>query len=314
MSLMRQYGSRITRLVIIATAALGLIAADAMARPGSSGSMGSRGSRTFSAPPPTATAPKTAQPMQKSMTQPGQSQSAATAAAASAQAARPSLMRNLLLGGLMGAGLAMLFGSGPLSAVLGFLLQTALIVGLVYLAIGFFRSRSGAPALATAGGARTGGDPQNATYRQGVAGMGGGSANPALNITGDDYNTFERLLSEIQLAYGRGDTNALGNLLTPEMLSYFAGELDDNRRKGIRNELGQPKLLQGDLSEAWSEPGGDYATVAMRYSLTDATVDQTGRIVSGSRTVPQEVTEIWTFRRDRGKGSTAWELAAIQQV
>lgn len=313
MSLMRQYGSRITRLVIIATAALGLIAADALARPGSSGSMGSRGSRTFSAPPPTATAPKTVQPMQKSMTQPGSSQGAAAAATASAaQAARPSLMRNLLLGGLIGAGFAMLFGSGPLSAVLGFLLQTALIAGLVYLAVMFFRSRSGAPSMATAG-AGSGAAPQTVNYRQAAASMGGGTGG-ALNITGDDYNTFERLLGDVQASYGRGDVNSLGRLATPEMLSYFASELEENRRNGVRNELGSPKLLQGDLSEAWSESGGDYATVAMRYSLTDATIDQSGRVVSGSRTVPQEVTEVWTFRRDRGAGSNGWELSAIQQV
>ena len=35
----------------------------------------------------------------------------------------------------------------------------------------------------------------------------------------------------------------------------------------------------------------------MRFSLNDATVDDAGRVVSGSRTTPQEVTEFWTFRR-----------------
>lgn len=313
MSLMRQYGSRVTRLMIIATAALGLIAADAMAR--SSGSIGSRGTRTFSAPPPTATAPKTAQPIQKSITQP--SQTAATAATASAtQAARPSLMRNLLLGGLIGAGLATLFGSGALANVLGFLLQGLLIAGIVYLVVMFFRSRSGgSPAMAAANASRAGAPQQQAkNYRQAASAVGGGVASPALSITGDDYNAFERLLGDVQTAYGRGDIDALGRALTPEMLSYFAGELEENRRKGMRNELGSPKLLQGDLSEAWSEQSGEYATVAMRYSMTDATIDQGGRVVAGSRTEPQEVTEIWTFRRDRGAGPSGWELSAIQQV
>lgn len=316
MSLIRPFGSKAVRLAVIATAALGLIAADAMARPG--GNVGSRGSKTFSAPPPTATAPKTAQPIQKSITQPGPAQNAATAATASAaQAARPSLMRGLLLGGLMGAGLAMLFGSGPLSAVLGFLLQTLLIGGLVYLAVMFFRNRSGraspAYAGATAGAGAAPQNVQNAAYRQAAGPMGGG-AGGALNITGDDYGAFERLLGDIQRAYGRGDANVLGGLLTPEMLSYFASELEENRRKGVRNELGEPKLLQGDLSEAWAEQSGEYATVAMRYSLTDATIDQSGRVVAGSRTEPQEVTEIWTFRRDRGTGPNGWELSAIQQA
>lgn len=312
MSLLKTSGSKFTRVAVIATAVMGLIAADALARP--SGSVGSRGTRTFSAPPPTATAPKTAQPIQKSITQPGQATQTAATAAAATQAARPSLMRNLLLGGLIGAGLATLFGAGALANVLGFLLQMALIAGLVYLAVTFLRRRSDTAAMATANASPAGDAQQANSYRQAASAMGGAAASPALDITGDDYNAFERLLGNVQQAYSRGDMNALGGMLTPEMLSYYAAEYEDNRRKGLRNELGAPKLLQGDLAEAWREQSGEYATVAMRYSLTDAMVDNSGRVVSGSRTEPQEVTEVWTFRRDRGAGSHAWELSAVQQA
>jgi predicted lipid-binding transport protein (Tim44 family) len=45
----------------------------------------------------------------------------------------------------------------------------------------------------------------------------------------------------------------------------------------------------------------------------DATVDGSGRVVSGSWTAPQEVTEIWTFRRPQGGTARQWELSAIQQ-
>jgi predicted lipid-binding transport protein (Tim44 family) len=69
------------------------------------------------------------------------------------------------------------------------------------------------------------------------------------------------------------------------------------------------KLLQGDLSEAWREDGAEYATVAMRFALTDSTVERaSGRTVEGG--TPSEVTELWTFMRARG-GS--WLLSAIQQ-
>ena len=99
------------------------------------------------------------------------------------------------------------------------------------------------------------------------------------------------------------------------MLSYFAAELDANSRKGLRNELGEPKLLQGDLAEAWSEAGGEYATVAMRYAIKDATVDAaSGRVVAGSKDEPQEVTEVWTFRRPLNGNARQWELSAIQQA
>ena len=99
------------------------------------------------------------------------------------------------------------------------------------------------------------------------------------------------------------------------MLSYFAEELDTNAKKGVRNEVSQAKLLQGDLAEAWREADGEYATVAMRYSLIDATVEAaSGRVVSGSTTTPEEVTEVWTFRRPGNGTARQWELSAIQQA
>src|ERR1041384_7349940 len=52
-------------------AVFAMLAGDADARP--RGSFGSRGTRTFSAPAPTATAPNAASPITRSMTQPGQS-------------------------------------------------------------------------------------------------------------------------------------------------------------------------------------------------------------------------------------------------
>jgi predicted lipid-binding transport protein (Tim44 family) len=156
--------------------------------------------------------------------------------------------------------------------------------------------------------------PMDANLRAASA-IGGGAASNVLAVSPDDFNAFERLLGEIQLAYSRGDQNALGDRVTPEMLSYFAGDLAANARKGVRNELSDPKLLQGDLSEAWVEPNDEYATVAMRFSLIDKMVDvSSGRLVSGNATIPQESTELWTFRRPRGGRPNQWELSAIQQA
>ena len=172
----------------------------------------------------------------------------------------------------------------------------------------YFRNRQAQPAMAGTSAARSPPAP-NVDYRLGAS--GGGSS--ALTIEKEDYDAFERLLSEIQLAYGCGDQRALDERVTPEMLSYFTQELEDNKKKGLHNEVSEPKLLQGDLAESWREAGDEYATVAMRFSLMDATVDGSGRVVSGNRDVPQEVTEIWTFRRPRDGSPRQWELSAIQQ-
>jgi predicted lipid-binding transport protein (Tim44 family) len=136
-----------------------------------------------------------------------------------------------------------------------------------------------------------------------------------LSIGKEDFACFERLLGEIQTAYAREDTEELGARTTPEMFSHFSRDLYDNARQGRRNDPAHIKLLAGELSEAWSESGSDYATVAMRYSLVDATFDRaTGALIAGDASQASEATELWTFRRDDRVRGDGWELSAIQQA
>ena len=321
---------RLTVAALGVASALAVVAVDyAEARAGSGRSSGSRGDRTFSAPPATNTAPKQAAPVEKSITQPGKAtsaQGAQNAAGTAAQASRFGGMRSLLMGGLIAAGLASIFGIGALASVLGFLLQFALIAGIIWLVISFIRSRN-QPTLARAS-ARGPGAPlaRDSMMREtadrggsGIPSVGGsapaGAAAAALAIGPDDFNTFEKRLSEIQHAYSEENIDKLGELTTPEMLSYFARDLSDNAKQGVRNEITDVKLLKGDLAEAWQEGGSDYATVAMRYALADAMVNKdTGKIVSGDGARPTEVTEVWTFRREGRNARDGWQLSAIQQA
>lgn len=320
--------SRLGALTLALAAAFVLVVDVADARVGGGSSSGSRGVRTFNSAPTTPTAPKAAAPIERSMTQPGTA-TAAQAASRPATAAAPSRFGGLggmLMGGLIGAGLfGLLSGSGlfggltGIASFLGLLMQVALIGGLAWLVIRYFRSRN-QPALARA--SAEGSSPASPRdvlnrLRQTVASNGGAAASgsPALAIEAADYDAFGKLLGDIQGAYGREDTDALGAMTTPEMLSYFSQDLAENAKRGLHNEVSDVKLLQGDLSEAWRETGSDYATVAMRFSLVDATVDRaTGKVVSGDRTVPGEVTEVWTFRRDDRAPAQGWQLSAIQQV
>ena len=301
-------------------AVFALLAGDADARPRAS--FGSRGSKTFSAPPPTATAPNTAAPITRSMTQPG-----ATSTAARPPVSQPGGLfggfgRGLaggLLGGLLGAGLiGMLMGNGFLgglagfASILGLLLQIGLIVVVGMLIFRWWQRRS-QPQPAYAGMPRDMG-AQPHSVPGGFGGLGGSTAAPAtepLEIKPEDFDTFERLLGEIQTAYGREDLAALRTRLTPEMLSYYAEELSENASRGVVNEISDVKLLQGDLSEAWREGDKEYASVAMRYSLKDRYVDRaTGKAADGTD-APQEATEVWTFTRVPGGN---WLLSAIQQA
>ena len=144
----------------------------------------------------------------------------------------------------------------------------------------------------------------------GSAGLGAGRATP-IEVLPADYDVFERLLDEVQGAWSNEDVAKLHMLATPEMVSYFEKDLADNRARNVVNKVSGVKLLQGDLAEAWREGETEYATVAMRFSLIDKTVDRTtGRLVGGSDQ-PSDVTEVWTFARRYGGN---WELSAIQQT
>jgi predicted lipid-binding transport protein (Tim44 family) len=297
---------------------LAVSAADA--RIGGGGSSGSRGARTFSAPPSTSTAPNAAQPFNRTMTQPGSPGMAAGAANKGGFFNRPGMgMLGGLAAGFLGAGLlGMLFGGGMfgglggLSSIIGLVLQIGLIIIVVRLAMNWWQRRN-ATASAYAGPSGTGPTAAAgplASFRSG-SGFGLGSGSAPLEIGPSDYEAFERLLGEIQAAWSNEDVNKLHTLATPEMVSYFTEDLAKNKAQGDVNKVSDVKLLQGDLAEAWREGETDYASVAMRFSLVDKTVERTtGRLVAGSEQ-PIEATEVWTFVRPRG---TNWELSAIQQA
>jgi predicted lipid-binding transport protein (Tim44 family) len=223
------------------------------------------------------------------------------------------LMRGLM-GGLFMAGIfGLLFGHGLMGGGLGIfglfgvLLQIFLIVILVRFLFRFFM---GGRSPAMAGG-------PNFFARGGMPGFGQNSGAPRsaglppIAIGPADYQQFEQLLKGIQAAWSAHDLNGLQAMATPEMVSYFAEQLAAQVSRGVRNVVDDVTLVSGDLSQAWTEQGRDYATVAMRFSMVDVTRDAAGRVVDGSPTEHVTATEIWTFVRSRGGH---WILSAIQQA
>jgi predicted lipid-binding transport protein (Tim44 family) len=316
-----------------AVVALALAPALSEARPGGGASSGSRGSRTYTAPPSTQTAPGTVRQFDRTETapaRPGQPGTFGAPAQPRPAAGGGFLGRNPLMagimGGLLGAGLfGLLTGAGlfgglsGLAGLFGLLLQVALIAGIVWLVLRLVRGRRPAMAGGPNGYARdTGGNTGASPLRPvggAVAGAAAASGAPAaarpVQISEADFQAFERSLVAVNAAWSRQDVDALANLSTPEMTRYFANDLADLRARGWTNVTRDVRLEAGDLSEAWHENGQDYATVAMRFSLIDVTTDAAGRVVEGDPTTRQTATEMWTFVRSPG---AEWHLSAIQQA
>jgi predicted lipid-binding transport protein (Tim44 family) len=300
--------TRLRLFIVIAMLALVLAPGLADARAGFGSSFGSRGSQTWSAPPATNTAPYTSS-MQSSMT-PGGSYYGS-----GGYGGYRGGFGSGLLGGLLGFGLAgLLLGHGLMGfgmfGLFGLLIRIVIIVALVRWVMRMFRGPSpmyagtGPMMFAPGGGmgGAMGGGPMMGGSRRGVV---------PIAISPADYQAFEQLLVAVQAAWSAHDLNHLSALLTPEMLRYLGEQLAEQTSRGVRNTVTDVRLMQGDLAEAWAESGRDYATVAMRFQMVDATYDRAGRVVDGSPTEHVVATEVWTFVRVPGG---RWILSAIQQA
>ncbi|MBW8320733.1 MAG: Tim44 domain-containing protein [Arenimonas sp.] len=326
---MRRYG-KFFGILAIGLATMLTLADFAEARR-ASGGFGSRGTRTFQAPAATRTAPAPAAPIERTMTP----QSQATRPAAAPNAQNPAgrtgglfgglaggLMGGLLMGGLFGMLMGSGFGGG--FGFLGLLLQGVLIFFLVRFAMRMFANRQ--PSLSGAGASPSArndaaGGPGFQIPKIGGLNLGGGSSASSaprrpsasadeIGIGQQDLQRFEGLLKEMQAAYANEDYASLRRITTPEAMSYLAEELSENATKGVKNEVRDVHLVQGDVSESWREGNVDFATVAMRYESIDVLRDRTtGNVVSGDPDNVSESTEIWTFVRRPG---TDWQISAIQ--
>ncbi|AHJ65253.1 Transporter [Granulibacter bethesdensis CGDNIH4] len=298
----------------------------AQARAGGGSSMGSRGSRTYSAPRSTPVAPYAA-PMERSYTAPSRPSYNSPPGMPPMQPAmsRRSAFTSGLLGGLIGAGIGgLLMGHGlfgGVSGIFGFfglLLQIFLIVMVVRFLWRRFAGGN-APAMAPAGAGMTNPFTTNQTDRGPIGGgqMGGGpmggrqSSVQPIQLSQGDYQRFESLLKEVQAAWTDRNLQHLGSISTPEMVGYFNEQLTALASRGLHNTVTNVTLQKGDLSEAWREGTLEYATVAMLFSMIDATYDSSGRVVEGDASQLQTATEFWTFVRSPGG---PWVLSAIQQA
>jgi predicted lipid-binding transport protein (Tim44 family) len=320
----------LSAVAVMLTFSLGL-ADQAEARRG--GGFGSRGMRTYSAPRMTNTAPRQAAPIQRSMT-PREAASAPGQVAAPRPGMAPQPQRGgflrrwggpilggLLLGGLFG--MLMGHGFGGAAGMLGLIVQLGLIALVIGVVMAIFRRRqptyagmSGPAPREAFGGSTPFPSAQPTGFDRPIPSAPVADTGDEIEIGQGDLDTFERMLTDLQSAFGREDYAALRELTTPEVMSFLAEEMSANAVAGRRNEVKDVRLLQGDLAEAWREGGKDYATVAMRYSSIDVMRDRaTSAVVDGDPDRPTETTEIWTFVRDReGPWGPRWKLSAIQDL
>ncbi len=130
-----------------------------------------------------------------------------------------------------------------------------------------------------------------------------------------DENRYNDLVMDnffkIQGAWMNRDLAPVTAILTDEMRRVFQSDLDKLIRDKQINRLENIAVRKVEIVEAWQESGQDYINTLIYANLLDYTTDETGSVLSGSKSDPVKFEEYWTFTRP--VGNNPWKLTAIDQ-
>ena len=297
-----------------------LAVVNAEARAGGGGSLGSRGSRSYSQP----VSPNSL---------PGQNQQFGPRPFSPSpyQAPLPSgggFLRNMaggLVGGMLGGMLFRSLGFGGMGGGYGGgigLFEIILIGGIIYLVLRMMKGRRDEAATYQNPSAKGGYYEPEAprlimpAYADTAGDLAAGLSHIRQMDPGFDEQRFPDVAMDIffkiQGAWMNRDLGGVNSLLTQEMRRIFQEDIDRLLREHRVNRLENIAVRKVEVSEAWQESGQDYVTALIYANLLDYTTDDmSGQVVEGSKSVPVKFEEFWTFTRP--VGNNPWQLSGINQ-
>ncbi|WP_018701018.1 Tim44/TimA family putative adaptor protein [Amorphus coralli] len=118
----------------------------------------------------------------------------------------------------------------------------------------------------------------------------------------------------IVTAFAEGDRQALGPLLSRDVLDGFVGAIDEREQ---RQETVTSTLIgieKADIVDAALKDTIEQVTVRFQSQMISATTDASGAVVDGDPNKVVEVTDIWTFARDVTDADPNWKLVATESA
>ena len=294
---------------------------EASARVGGGRSMGSRGSRSYSAP----SRSPSAMPSSPS----GQSVSPSQPLGAPQTGGFLRSMGGGILGGMLGGMLfrSLGFGGGMGGVGGGIGLFEIILIGLILYGIWWFIKKKRQEAEATASPnyyrEMSSPAPQQTSFTP-ASGQPQAASNVDTGISHikqmDSYFDEQRFKDfcldtffKVQGAFANRDMSTVRKILTDEMYGIIQADADELRSGKKISRLENIAVRSVEATEVWQESGKDFITVLIYANLLDYTVDETtGQVVSGSKTEPVKFEEYWTFTRP--VGNNPWQLSAITQA
>ena len=231
-----------------------------------------------------------------------------------------------LLGGMLFRSMAGAGGVGTGGGGIG-IFDILLIGGICYLIYRWVKKRRESQALQSVSGYGAPGSYEPQGYQVPMASTPyQAEAAPAADVytglsyvrqmdPGFDEARFKDLVMDtffkVQGGWMNRDLTALSTLTTDEMKGIIREDIDRLLRDKQVNRLENIAVRNVDIAEVWQEAGQDYITTLIYANLLDYTTDESGAVISGSKTEPVKFEEYWTFTRP--VGSNPWRLSAIAQ-
>jgi predicted lipid-binding transport protein (Tim44 family) len=319
----------LTMLALLMATTFFAVAQNAQARVGGGGSMGSRGSRSYSRPvaPPSQMAPSRqyaptpSRPQAQPYQQPsrglfGGGFGSSLLGGMAGGMLGGMLFRSLGFGGGVGGG----YGGG--GGGIG-LFEILLLAGIGYLIYRFVKkNRENAGSYSEPGKVIQINDyqslnqSQEPAYAQEHDELEQGLSHirqmdPSFEEQRFNDNVMD-MFFKIQGAWMNRDLSSATGLLTDEMRGIMQRDVETLLREKKVNRLENIAVRSVEISEAWQESGKDFVTAMVYANLLDYTTDDsTGAVISGSKTDPVKFEEYWTFTRT--VGNNPWKLSAINQ-
>ena len=302
-----------------------IMESEASARAGGGRSMGSRGSRSFSAPSRSPSAmPGSPSRQSVAPSQPGGSPNMPSQTGGFLRSMAGGILGGVL-GGMLFRGLGFGGGMGGMGGGIG--LFEIILIGLILYGIWWFIKKKRQEAEATSSPnyyrEMSSPSPQQTSFTPAY------EQPPAASSIDTGISHIKRMDSyfdeqrfkdfcldaffKVQGAFANRDMSTVRNLLNDEMYGIIQGDADELRRGKKISRLENIAVRSVEITEAWQESGKDFITVLIYANLLDYTVDETtGQVVSGSKTEPVKFEEYWTFTRP--VGNNPWQLSAITQA
>lgn len=109
-------------------------------------------------------------------------------------------------------------------------------------------------------------------------------------------------------AFNENDRDTLKMLLSPELYTTFARELDQRTAAAERGETTLLALLSQEMAAA--SLTGPMARITVRFVSEQVSVvrDAAGAIIDGDPSHPQHVEDEWVFERDTGSRNPNWTI------